>query len=493
MRPIVFSTILLFLIISSSVAQPENPGPRQAGWTQQTLQRSGRSLSCRIYYPSFVEGSEAQIDTVNGLYPIIAFGHGFAMQTGYYLSLFRHLATHGYIVIAPQFPDTRHDQLAEDLLYCVSFLRAQSSTPSSRFFQLVDTASVGLSGHSMGGGASLLAAAQDSHVAVVAPLAAAETTPSAIAVMNRIAGVVYLIAGGSDGITPPAAHQIPMYNNARSLKALPIIQQANHTRFMDVATFDFIDPNGTLTRPQQLLITRRYLTSVFNLVLRRDPSYWTYAFGDSAMNDLRLHFTRHLRSLFPLPFTLVAPQGIVSSMPLRCIWRRTMTLNPGEQIRYTLHLASSQALSDTILLVRDIADTSYVVLQSLVAGRNYYWRVVARSSDSTATFSSQTYQFTILTTPVREDIQPNRLTLYPNYPNPFNPTTTFRFELAQPEWITLKIVDLLGRERATLVSGRLERGVHEVQWNATTGESGVYFAQLQSPTSRSLRRAVLVK
>jgi hypothetical protein len=170
-----------------------------------------------------------------------------------------------------------------------------------------------------------------------------------------------------------------------------------------------------------------------------------------------------------------------------------MTWNPGEQIRYTLHLASSQALSDTILLVRDIADTSYVVPQSLVAGRNYYWRVVARSSDSTATFSSQTYQFTILTTPVREDIQPNRLTLYPNYPNPFNPTTTFRFELAQPEWITLKIVDLLGREHATLVSGRLERGAHEVQWNATTGESGVYFVQLQSPTSRSVRRVVLVK
>jgi hypothetical protein len=170
-----------------------------------------------------------------------------------------------------------------------------------------------------------------------------------------------------------------------------------------------------------------------------------------------------------------------------------MTWNPGEQIRYTLHLASSQALSDTILLVRDIADTSYVVPQSLVAGRNYYWRVVARSSDSTATFSSQTYQFTILTTPVREDIQPNRLTLYPNYPNPFNPTTTFRFELAQPEWITLKIVDLLGREHATLVSGRLERGAHEVPWNATTGESGVYFVQLQSPTSRSVRRVVLVK
>lgn len=266
-------------------AQPENPGPRQAGWTNVNIQRSGRTLNCRVYYPATVEGAEAQIDTAHGPYPIVAFGHGFFMQTGYYLSHFRHLATHGFVVIAPQFPDTQHGELADDLLYCVEYLRQQHASGGSRFRGLLDTASIGLSGHSMGGGASLLAAARDPRVKVVAPLAAAETTPSAIAVMNQIAGFVYLIAGASDGIAPPAAHQIPMYNNANPPKVLCNIREANHTRFMDVSTFDFTDPNGTLTRPQQLLTTRRYLTSALSTVLKRDSSFWVYAFGDSARND----------------------------------------------------------------------------------------------------------------------------------------------------------------------------------------------------------------
>ena len=249
--PILMIHIAVYILILSAIgysfAQPENPGPYQAGWTQQTIQRSGRTLNCSIYYPAFTEGSEVQIDTLHGLYPIVAFGHGYAMQTSYYLSTFKHLASHGYVVIAPQFPDTQFGELADDLLYCVEYIRQQYATPASRFYGLIDTASVGLSGHSMGGGASLLAAVRDSRVDIVAPLAPAETTPSVIAVMNQIAGVVYLIAGGSDGITPPSTNQIPMYNNARPLKALPIILQANHTRFMDVAIIDFVDPNGTLT------------------------------------------------------------------------------------------------------------------------------------------------------------------------------------------------------------------------------------------------------
>lgn len=285
---------LLFWSAAWCPVQPENPGPHQPGWTQQTLLRNGRTLNCRIYYPAFVDGSEAPIDTLHGLYPVVGFGHGFAMQTSYYVSHFRHLATHGFVVIAPQFPDVQHSQLADDLLFCVDYIRQQGNEPSSRFHRLIDTSSIGLSGHSMGGGACLLAAARDSRIRVVAPLAPAETSPSAIAVMSQISGTVYLIAGGSDGITPPATNQIPMYNNAHPVKALCIILQANHTRFMDVSTFDFTDPNGTLTRPQQLLIARRYLTSALSFGLRGDSSFYIYAFGDSARFDPRITFSYQL-------------------------------------------------------------------------------------------------------------------------------------------------------------------------------------------------------
>ncbi|MCK7520100.1 MAG: hypothetical protein MZV64_21595 [Ignavibacteriales bacterium] len=79
------------------------------------------------------------------------------------------------------FLDTQHDELARDLLFCVNYIKSQNNVPLSRYYSLIDTSlSAGLFGHSMGGGASLLAASRDSTVKVVAPLAAAETNPSAI-------------------------------------------------------------------------------------------------------------------------------------------------------------------------------------------------------------------------------------------------------------------------------------------------------------------------
>lgn len=386
--PLLLAVTFLRSYPSSSQSQPEDPGAYQAGWTQQIIQRGDRSLNCRIYYPAFTEGSEAPIDTIHGPYPIVAFGHGFFMQTGYYLSHFKHLATHGFVVIAPQFPDTQHGELADDLLFCVEHIRQQHATPTSRYFGLIDTERVGLSGHSMGGGASLLAASRDPRIDVVAPLAAAETTPSAIAAMPLIRGFVYLITGGSDGITPPVQNQIPMYNNANPVKGLPIINGANHTRFMDFAGFDFTDPNGNLTRPQQLLITRRYLTSVFRLLLKQEPSYWVYAFGDSAANDTRLTFSWAGRALSPMPFELVAPSGVINNGMVSFRWHRTTTLNPQEPILYSVHVASTPQFTDTVAFSPPSPDSNWTAPSGFMAGETYFWRVRARTSDSTSTLSS---------------------------------------------------------------------------------------------------------
>jgi len=277
----------------------------------------------------------------------VAFGHGFFMQTSYYLSHFRHLASHGFVVIAPQFPDVQHSELADDLLFCVQYLRQQHSTSGSIFRGLIDTASVGLSGHSMGGGASLLAASRDIRVKVAVPLAAAETNPSAIAAMGSIRGVVYLIAGASDGITPPAQHQIPMYHAANPPKALVNILGANHTRFMDVAIFDFTDPNGTLTRSEQLLITRRYMTAVLLYALKLDQSSFTYAFGDSASLDTRINFS------VLLPATSLAESETPAVFYLYQNYPNPF--NPSTTITFALPKASHVTLKAYNLLGQEVA------------------------------------------------------------------------------------------------------------------------------------------
>lgn len=89
--------------------------------------------------------------------------------------------------------------------------------------------------------------------------------------------------------------------------------------------------------------------------------------------------------------------------------------------------------------------------------------------------------------------KPNRFALSQNYPNPFNPTTTIRYELPVASEVSLKVFDMLGREVATLVSGRQAAGVYQVQFNASGLASGTYLYRLQTPMFSDTKKMMLVK
>jgi len=71
--------------------------------------------------------------------------------------------------------------------------------------------------------------------------------------------------------------------------------------------------------------------------------------------------------------------------------------------------------------------------------------------------------------------QPKSFALSQNYPNPFNPSTTILFEVPSPDFVSLKIYDAAGREIETLVNANLNAGKYEVNWNASSYASGVYY------------------
>ncbi len=484
-----------FLIVNC-LAQPNNKGPYEAGWTSATLNREGRTLNTIIYYPSFVEGSETQIDTLHAPYQPIAFGHGFFMQNSYYISHFKHLASYGFVVIAPQFPDNNHLQLAYDLIFCVNYIKDQNVNFLSRFFNLIDTTKAGLSGHSMGGGASLLASANDSTITVAAPLAAAETNPSAINVMNQIKGVVYLISAQNDGITPPPQHQIPMYNNANPVKALPLIKGANHTKFMDTRIWDWTDPNGYLTATQQLATTRKYLASIFNLFLKEDTSYFKYAFGELGQSDTSIILQYELKPLKPKYFNLISPQDTLYQNEVTFIWHSTYSLNLYDQVEYELIIASDEQFNNVVLQASQIADTTY--LYQLQSGK-YYWKVKAYTSEATYTFSD-VLNFNIDTpTDIKlENSKQVEFYLGQNYPNPFNPTTVIGYQLLVNGNVSLKVYDVLGNEVATLVDEYKPAGDYEVKFSTLSGEgrnltSGVYFYQMKAGKYIETKKMLLLK
>lgn len=88
---------------------------------------------------------------------------------------------------------------------------------------------------------------------------------------------------------------------------------------------------------------------------------------------------------------------------------------------------------------------------------------------------------------------PAEVTLLPNYPNPFNPSTNIRFSLPQQTQVSLKIFNMLGEEVATLVNEVRAAGTHTVTFNASRLTSGVYFSVLQAGEVRQVRRLVFMK
>ena len=81
--------------------------------------------------------------------------------------------------------------------------------------------------------------------------------------------------------------------------------------------------------------------------------------------------------------------------------------------------------------------------------------------------------------PVDESAVPMEYTLYQNYPNPFNPTTTVSFFIGQPSSVTLKVYNMLGQEVVALLDHQaLDEGQQDVEFNAASLASGVYFYRI---------------
>lgn len=78
-----------------------------------------------------------------------------------------------------------------------------------------------------------------------------------------------------------------------------------------------------------------------------------------------------------------------------------------------------------------------------------------------------------------EDMTPASIALLQNYPNPFNPTTHIAFQLSGPSRVTIRVMDVLGREVALLADGEeMDEGSQAVAFSGEHLSSGVYFYQV---------------
>jgi hypothetical protein len=121
-------------------------------------------------------------------------------------------------------------------------------------------------------------------------------------------------------------------------------------------------------------------------------------------------------------------------------------------------------------------------------GRVYSYRLIAVTTAGTAQVIA-TRDVAVQAAPAV--IQEYRL--YPNYPNPFNPTTTIAFDLRDAGQVSLLVYDVMGREVATLVNAPLAAGRHQVTFEARNLPSGVYLYRLTTAGYTELHKMILLK
>ncbi len=349
-------------------------GPFTTGWREViVLRASGGDFAAMVYYPAAAPaGLNAPLHAGAAPYPAISFGHGYQQPVATYSSTLRHLATWGFIVIAPRSYENSvlpsHSQFADDLRDSLTYLATQNGISTSPFFRAVNVNRFGASGHSMGGGASLIAGDRDPRILAIANMAAAETIPSAVSAMSGITMPVRLIAGSSDGIVPPATNQEEQFNAGNAPKQAPLILGGSHCNFQDYSAFSFFCDTGLIPKDEQLAITRALLTAWFLLYLRDDPALWLDVWGPAPRaQDQPLFLGDDGITLAPAAASVSAQAGQVITLTFNMT--NTQPVSNSYALAVAPLLAGQLSVTQTEAIGPNFSTTATLSLAGVFAGQ----------------------------------------------------------------------------------------------------------------------------
>jgi pimeloyl-ACP methyl ester carboxylesterase len=268
--------LLLFvtIFICKSSAQIYSVGHKQITYTDPS--RSNRAIQTELYYPATSAGDNVPI--ASGQFPLIVFGHGFVMAWSAYQWMWDSIVPHGYIMAFPRTEGSispSHSEFGLDLAFLNNYLKTENINSSSFFYQHVANESA-IMGHSMGGGASFLTAANNTNITTLINFAAATTNPSSIDAAVDVTVPTLVFIGENDGVAPPATNQIPMYDSCSSqCKTRITILGGGHCYFANSNTYCSIgegttSPQPTITRDEQHIRTFYMLLPYLDFMLKND-------------------------------------------------------------------------------------------------------------------------------------------------------------------------------------------------------------------------------
>ncbi|NOQ74604.1 MAG: T9SS type A sorting domain-containing protein [Crocinitomix sp.] len=249
-----------------------------------------RDIETFIYYPADEAGED--VDVTDGKFPVIAVGHGFVMTYESYAYIWEHFVPLGYIVILPNTEttvDVSHGDFGTDLGFVIEALQNENTIETSLFYEHVSVYSA-VVGHSMGGGAAVLAAADFPEISTLVTLAAAETDPSAIDAANDVSQPSLTFAGEVDCVTPPADHQELIYNNLSDCKGYVLIFGGTHCQFANSNILcelgEFSCPDTETAESEQHFGVLAIMTPWLRAYLKTDFEAWEEVVALEGENDI---------------------------------------------------------------------------------------------------------------------------------------------------------------------------------------------------------------
>jgi hypothetical protein len=88
---------------------------------------------------------------------------------------------------------------------------------------------------------------------------------------------------------------------------------------------------------------------------------------------------------------------------------------------------------------------------------------------------------------------PTVFKLYNNYPNPFNPATTIKYDVPKNSFVKITVYDVLGKLVSQLVNQDMQPGRYEAVWNAENYASGTYIYKLETDNFTDVKKMILLK
>lgn len=189
---------------------PDTPGapfPAVANFDRNgpyTTISQSEGPSCRVYRPRDLGQGGVR-------HPLILWGNGTGAGPSTYGRLLSHWASHGFVVAAAE---TSNAGTGREMLACLDYLVRENDAPYGTYSGKLNTGRVGTSGHSQGGGGSIMAG-QDTRVRTTAPI-----QPYTLglghnrASQQRQQGPMFLMSGGGDTIAFPYLNAQPVYRRA---------------------------------------------------------------------------------------------------------------------------------------------------------------------------------------------------------------------------------------------------------------------------------------